>query len=216
MTMPSSLPVPRLSSLTRWQKLLGALVLAAVPGCSHGEIDGNGDRIDEQREAGTFSRLRSDADLDVEIVQASQATLTVSIDENLQEYVETRVSDGVLYIDTTESIGDVVSGPHVLIAVPELYAAKLAGSGELSVELDQPDEPLDLFLSGSGEISFRGQTAVVGAYLGGSGDIRLEGSTGDMEMKLSGSGSIHGRSLAAESGSIELSGSGDVTATVHS
>ena len=201
-------PLPRL------RQLLAAAALVSLPACDIGEVDGNGERVDQRRSTTEFARVQSDADVDVTIVQGDEPSVIVSIDENLQELVTTRVEGDILRIDTREDIGDRVSGPHVLITVPALHAAKLSGSGSLRTELDQPGRPFDLFLEGSGVMSFKGTTAAVGAYLSGSGDIRLEGETSDVDIDLSGSGSVRGKSLLAESGRIELSGSGDVSATI--
>ena len=171
--------------------------------------------VAETREAEAFSRVRSDASLDVKITQGDVAGVTVSIDSNLQRLVKTRVADDTLYIDLSEDVGDVVNGPHVLITAPQLSAAKLAGSGSMTVAFQAPEQPLDLYLSGSGSIRFDGTTAALGAYLSGSGDIRLEGATSDADLKLSGSGSIRGQHLDSSSAAIVLSGSGDIAANVH-
>jgi hypothetical protein len=204
---------PATLNTARW---LGLLALAGLPACHWGEIDGNRDRTDKVRDTAAFGRIRSGSNLDIEVVQGDETTVVVSIDENLQEHVKVQASDEILYIETPDNLGDMVEGPHVLITIPELYAAKLAGSGRFWAELDQPDEPFDLFLTGSGEMSFRGRTAVVGGYLSGSGDMRLEGETSEVELELSGSGSIRAKPLSAAVGSIQLSGSGDISATVES
>ena len=215
MATSSTCSAPR-SSLAPWLRLLGAVALATLPACSFGEVDGNGDRVDELREAATFSKVKSDAELDEQVVQGEEPTIVVSIDQNLQGLVETRVVDDVLLITTRDRIGRVVPGPHLLLVVPQLQAAKVAGSGSFVVVLDQPELPFDLILSGSGVMSFQGSAPAIGAYLSGSGDIRLAGETSDIDIELSGSGSVRGKNLLAESGSIELSGSGDVSATVES
>ena len=193
--------------------LMGSLGLA-LSGCDGG-TDGNGDRVEESREVAAFSRVRSDCELDVRVVQGDVQSLTISLDSNLQELVRTRVDGDTLYIDTTDNVDETVDGPHVLITVPELTAAKLAGSGSMTLAFDEPELPLDLYLSGSGDVSFNGTTAAIGAYLSGSGDLRLEGETRDLDVKLSGSGSIRGQKLAAASAAIDLDGSGSVSATVH-
>jgi hypothetical protein len=123
--------------------------------------------------------------------------------------------DDTLYVDLTDNVGEIVDGPHVLITVPQLTAAKLAGSGRMTLAFDEPELPLDLYLSGSGDLRFNGTTAVIGAYLSGSGDLRLEGETSDAELKLSGSGSIRGQHLTATSATVSLSGSGNISATVQ-
>lgn len=183
-------------------------------GCSFYDVDGNGQRVEETREVGTFSRVRSDGDLDVDLAQGDTPSLVVSIDSNLQKLVETRVADDTLYIDLHENVGERVAGPQVRITVPELRAATLSGSGRMKLAFDQPEAPLDLSLDGSGALRFEGTAAAVGAALDGSGDLSLAGETRDVSLSVSGSGALHGRSMSAESGSLDLSGSGDLSATV--
>lgn len=197
-----------------WLFALTSALCSNVVAC-HPGVDGNGDRQDEARPVPAFSRIRSDCELDVQVVQGDEPSLTVSLDSNLLDLVETRVSGDTLFVNLTDQVDRTVDGPHVLITVPELSAAKLAGSGSLTLSLDEPGQPLDLYLAGSGDLRFDGTTAALGAYLSGSGDIRLEGDTGDARMKLSGSGAIRGRALTASSAAIELSGSGDISATVQ-
>jgi Putative auto-transporter adhesin, head GIN domain len=191
--------------------LLGSFWLL---GCDGAGIDGNGQRQNEARDTVAFSRIRSDSDLDVKVTQGDVQSVTVSLDSNLLHLVSTRVSGDTLHIDVSDNVDKIVDGPHVLITVPELTAAKLAGSGSMSLALEEPSSPLDLYLSGSGSVRFNGTTAVTGAYLSGSGDIRLDGTTSDLDLALSGSGSIRGQNLATDSASIDLSGSGDISATV--
>jgi hypothetical protein len=193
--------------------LLGSAALNLVA-CNPG-VDGNGDREDESRSVAAFSRIRSDCELDVQVVQGDQQSLTVSLDSNLLDLVETRVSGDTLFVKLNDQVDQTVVGPHILITVPQLSAAKLAGSGNMTLAFDAPEQPLDLYLSGSGDLRFNGTTAALGAYLSGSGDVRLEGETSDADLKLSGSGSIRGQRLAASSATIELSGSGDVSANVQ-
>jgi hypothetical protein len=206
--------VAKMSNSSAFFALVSSVSLG-LTACNGFGIDGNGERVDEIRETTAFSRIRSDCELDVQVIQGDQQSLTVSLDSNLQDLVETRVSGDTLYLDLKDEVDDIVDGPHVLVTLPELTAAKVAGSGSMTLELDEPTLPLDLFLSGSGSMRFDGKAAAVGAYLSGSGDLRVAGATSEVEMVLSGSGSIRGQHLDAESAAIELSGSGDVSATVR-
>jgi hypothetical protein len=195
-----------------------ALILATAWGawgCDLGR-DGNGERVEETRELAAFSRVRSNSELDVQVVQGAEQALSLNLDSNLIDLVRTRVSDDTLYIETREDIGEMVDGPHVQITLPAITAAKLAGSGSMKLAFDEPELPLDLYLSGSGSMRFEGKAAAIGAFLSGSGDIRLAGEASDARLGLSGSGSIDGRHLTTESADIDLSGSGDVSAHAQS
>jgi Putative auto-transporter adhesin, head GIN domain len=201
--------------MTNSYLLLASLGSLWLMGCDIAGIDGNGRRQDETRDVAAFSRIRSDSELDVKVTQGDEQSVSVSLDSNLLHLVDTRVSGDTLYVDLHDNVDQMVDGPHVLITLPELTAAKLAGSGSMTLAFDEPSMALDLYLSGSGNVSFEGTTAVMGAYLSGSGDIRLAGATSDVDMALSGSGSIRGQHLATGSASIDLSGSGDISATVQ-
>jgi hypothetical protein len=192
----------------------GVLSSLWLGGCDLEGAHGNGYRVEETREVSAFTRLHNDGDLDVELVQGDVQSVTVSIDSNLQHLVRTHVHDDTLYLDLRENVDEMVSGPHVLITVPELRAARLAGSGRMTLALDEPDAPLDLYLSGSGSLRFDGAAATLGAFLDGSGEMRLGGETRDVELSLSGSGAMVGRNLQAQSGYLDLSGSGTLSANV--
>lgn len=194
--------------------LLWALSALSLPACAWDGVDGNGERVEKERHVDAFSRILSDCELDVEVTQSEQASVVVSIDSNLQHLVQTYVERDVLHVDLSGDVEDIVGGPHVRVAVPALTAAKLDGSGRLSLALDAPEAPLDLYLSGSGDVRYQGRSAALGAHLSGSGDLRLAGETSDVELTLSGSGELSAKALRAESGSLDLSGSGDISATV--
>jgi len=201
--------------MTKPALVLGLFACFPLLGCDLAGIDGNGQRQNETRDVAPFSRIKSDSVLDVQVAQGESQSVTVSIDSNLLHLVDTRVSGDTLYIDLHDQVDRTVDGPHVRITMPELRAAKLAGSGSMTLAFDEPASPLDLYLSGSGSLRFSGTTAALGANLSGSGDMRLDGTTSDVEASLSGSGSIRGQQLTTTSASIDLSGSGDISATVQ-
>jgi hypothetical protein len=185
----------------------------ALSGCDEG-IDGNGERESETRKLSSFVKVRSNTELDVEVVQGIGQKVEVSLDSNLLELVQTRVDNETLYITTVYHIGETLAGPHVRVTVPALDAAKVSGSGNMRIGFDQPERPLDLYVSGSGSLRYEGRAAAVGAFLSGSGDIRLSGEASDVELSSSGSGEIVAHRLAASSGSLDLSGSGDISADI--
>jgi hypothetical protein len=200
--------------MANYSVLVAGVALLGSTACDGSGVDGNGERSEELRELSSFTRIRSDCELDLEVVQGDEAAAWVSVDSNLQRLVTTRVVDDTLYVDTRDELDDIVDGPHVLITLPSLTAAKLAGSGSLAVWLDAPEGAVDLYLTGSGSMRFQGQTSAVGAFLSGSGYMRLEGETSDARLGLSGSGAIYAEDLSVERAQIALSGSGDVSANV--
>jgi hypothetical protein len=190
------------------------VLLLVLPACSLFGVDGNGQRTEENRDLHDFSSVTADGSLDVQVRQSDTTSVVVSIDSNLQRLVSTRVADGRLIVDVTEPIGDTVAGPHVIVAMPLLHAARLEGSGSLSAETFVQVDAIDLTLEGSGDMVFAGEVPTLTAQLEGSGTMRLRGSAPTVVLGLEGSGDLRATDLSAATADIRLSGSGSMTATV--
>jgi hypothetical protein len=102
-----------------------------------------------------------------------------------------------------------------MVRMPSVTGATLSGSGRVAVLSVHETRPVTLRLSGSGNMDFTGTAPVVKANLSGSGDVNLAGSTERVTVDVAGSGTVDAANLAAAAGSIALSGSGSVRATVN-
>jgi hypothetical protein len=190
-----------------------AAILMVLPSCLLG-VDGNGQRTDEDRDLRDFSSISADGSLAVQVRHSDTTSVVVSIDSNLQRLVKTYVADGRLVIDVSDPIGDTVDGPHVIVTMPVLHAARVVGSGSLSAETFSQADPIDLGLEGSGDVSFAGEVPALTARLEGSGNMRLRGSATSVVLSLEGSGDLRATDLSAATADIGLGGSGSMEATV--
>lgn len=161
-----------------------------------------------------FTRIESRGALGVEVTQNDTPSLQVSIDSNLIGDVQTRVAGNTLIIDESENMHDLVSGPHVIVAVPTVEQASLSGSGDIELRSFKQDSPVLLFLDGSGNLAFGGQVPALTAHSSGSGDVWLDGSADSVQLDLDGSGNIQADSFTALAGRLSLDGSGDIAARV--
>jgi hypothetical protein len=178
------------------------LALVVASACGFG-IDGNGKRVEEQRPLAGFVEIDNRSAFDVQVEPGETFSVSVS------------VVDETLIVDSHENIGGMLLGPHVTVTMPRLRSARLSGSGRLDVLSFEQSEPLDLMLSGSGDLFFEGEAASIVADLSGSGTLRVAGATERLALNLDGSGSIDARSCSAAQGKLDLDGSGDLRATVH-
>ncbi|MET0386319.1 MAG: DUF2807 domain-containing protein, partial [Polyangiales bacterium] len=129
--------------------------------------------------------------------------------------VDTFVRSDTLIIDSEARLYDFVPGPHVLIDMPRLTFARLDGSGSLDAQTFDEAGTVRLELDGSGDLWFTGSAPRIEAGLSGSGVLGLTGSTDFAELDLAGSGDLLARELDAAEGSVRVSGSGDVSATLN-
>jgi hypothetical protein len=102
----------------------------------------------------------------------------------------------------------------VFITMPAIAGAKLAGSGDLTVDRAQ-GAALDAKIAGSGTMTFA-QIAVDRAdfAIAGSGDIDVAGEARRLGVSIAGSGSVEGKDLIAAEADVKVMGSGSVTARV--
>lgn len=115
--------------------LLSVIALAATMSCiAQGRIQGNGQTVERQRSVGTYKALSVRNGMDVEISGDLTEGIIVVADENLQEYVETKVEDGTLKIAMKQGYGYRLNGKSPKVIVPntgQLTAISVSGGSDV-------------------------------------------------------------------------------------
>jgi hypothetical protein len=188
----------------------------AIAGCGLYGVDGNGERATEVRPLQGFSAVETDGSLDVVIQRGDTFNVEVSIDSNLLRELRTELADGgeTLWIDLEGPVWDVLPGPHVIVTMPVLRRAVLAGSGAVTAAGFEQAEPTALELDGSGRLTFTGDVPAAQVRSWGSGEVRLHGSAGSLDARLDGSGAVDASDFATATADLALSGSGNMAAHV--
>ena len=78
-------------------------LLFALAGCDIGGIRGNGHLVSEQRNVGPFVNVETGGAFRVEWNRGAPSA-SITVDENLMQYVEMEVRDKVLHVRTTRSV----------------------------------------------------------------------------------------------------------------
>jgi hypothetical protein len=178
----------------------------ATTGCNLG-IPGNGVAGTEKRELDAFEKISLSGIGTATITVGQTQSVSVTVDENLLQYVVTEVKDGELRIDTTESISPKVP-LAVTISVPSLAAAKVAGVGDIGIS-NASGESLTLGISGAGSLEAKGSVKSLEVNVSGVGDAKLgELQAESVTVSVSGTGSaeVH----ASKSVDAKVSGVGDI------
>jgi hypothetical protein len=172
-----------------------------------GDVKGSGTKTTEQRTVGAFEKVRLVGSLDARVTVGAPVAVQVTIDDNLQPLVETRVDGDTLVIRTRESVSYRGEG-RVDVSVPSLRAFSIEGSGDAAIEGGSGD--LALAVSGSGDLAWHGQAGALDASVAGSGDMKLSGKAESIRVSVAGSGDVDADGLTARSADVQVSGSGDV------
>lgn len=165
--------------------------LALLGGCAR---DGNGVEGRASRDVRTFSKLDVGGTFKVAVVVGPEASVEVVADENLLDYIETKVNGDTLKVRTRERL-DPELALSVRVTVPSLEEVDISGVADIRITgLHGPKFELDA---------------------SGASDIHLEGQVDALELDVSGVGDVEAFGLQARSVDIDLSGAAkaEVTAT---
>lgn len=174
-------------------------------------IRGNGNMITKTRTVGEYDKVAVGGSFDVKLVSGKEGKLTIKIDENLLEYLVTKVEDGKLKIKWKKGT-NIYAKKGILITVPfeEINAVTLAGSGDVYSEDIIKTDSFKAALSGSGNLKLAVSAQNVTSAISGSGNINLNGNTNQLKCSISGSGDIKAYELKSHNADARIAGSGNI------
>lgn len=174
-------------------------------------VRGNGNVVKKDLDVADFEAFTLAFNGDVYVTQGNQQSVTVDMEENLFEYLETDVRNGKWRIKFDRNVRN--RRPiKIFITLPTLRECYVSGSGSVVSENTFRNlTDLDIGVSGSGDIRFAAEAEAVNVSVSGSGDIVLEGKAEEVDIAVSGSGDIQAHDMMTVSGRVRISGSGDVT-----
>lgn len=189
------------------------LLLLVMTGCtitiqSTPPITGSGVLRTTPIDVPEFTKVKLGVPADVEIQCGQEQSVRITTDDNLQPLIRSRVTNGVLSIETDENLqpsADTV----IQITVPNLESIAISGSGDVTVR-GMSGESADISVSGSGSITGDVTTQKLDISIAGAGDVKLQGAAPQTSIHVSGSGDVSLLDLSAEDVSVSIAGSGDV------
>jgi hypothetical protein len=203
----------RLGTTVAASVAVALLALAATPTPARASwfgTRGNGQKTTQPRTVGAFDAIRLEGSIDAAVKVGPSASVAVTIDENLQPLVQTRL-DGTTLVVKVEDASWSGEG-KVTITLPALRAFAIDGSGDAVIEGGSGD--LKLAISGSGDLRWSGQATRLDASIAGSGDMKLGGEAESVHFSIAGSGDIAAGPLKARNAEVGVSGSGNVELTM--
>ena len=182
-------------------------------------VRGNGKIVSIERNVGDYDAIAISGSFDIDLVNGSEGELVVKGEENLLEYVITKVENGKLIIKVEKGVNLRPSthkgGLHVQVPVEGIDALSLSGSGDIVGHTTLKTADFKTSMSGSGDITLEVDTENLTASMSGSGDMNLSGNTRDFKATISGSGDIKAYDLVADNVEATVSGSADIKVTAN-
>jgi hypothetical protein len=209
--------------------------ILTITGLDQSEIiRGSGDRVTVNQEVLDFDQISVMGSGEIILNQDNEFSLSITADDNLIEYVQTKVENGTLALGyDPERARDKDLHPskpiHFEITVPDLTGVSIYGSGDVfsnSLELDR----FSIDIYGAGDFSvdwLRCQRMSIAVYglgeveiddlradslsvsIPGKGTIWLSGEVTEQEIELPGQGNYMAKNLLSQVAYIGLSGMSD-------
>ena len=203
-------------------------------------IKGDGNIVTRPIDVSAFDIVSTSLSATVNFTLADNYSCTVSVDENLFDYLDIKVEDNELLMGKQKehkNVGLEATKFVIEVTAPSLKAVNLAGSGTFNALSPLQGEGMEVNVAGSGDITFdqsvnypRIELSVAGsgdlvcaelvadeleATLAGSGDLKVtSGSVREAEANVAGSGDIV-LTCAIENLEANIAGSGDIKARVN-
>ena len=167
----------------------------------------------ETRNVGSYEGIHIAGHYDVSLFSGSEGTITLEVDAEDLDQIETYIKNGTLVIKQKKSFwlnnwfSDQVS---IQIPVEEVSKVNLSGSGDIRSNFPLKTDHFKTNISGSGDITLEIEATSVEGMITGSGDLQLKGSAERTEYTVTGSGSIEAQDLKSLRGQAQITGSGDI------
>ncbi|MEP7376331.1 MAG: head GIN domain-containing protein [Chitinophagaceae bacterium] len=201
--------------------LLFLLALFTFSSCHYfggKRIGGNGNVITRDHSVGSFQRVEVSGALDVYLKQDStQQPVKVETDENLQDLIEVRESNGVLYISPVDHYNLDPTRLKIYVAAPQFKGLGVSGASHIYGENKLiSSESFDIDLSGASEMKLEIKAPRINSEVTGASSVELRGETKDFNANGSGASSYKCFDLMTENTTVDISGacSADIFASV--
>jgi len=185
-----------------------AAILLLLNGCHWVGVEGNGKITTENRPVENFTKLEADGAFEVTWKAGPTASLAITTDENLMEYIRTRLSGDTLRIEWIKPLRG-THGIKVHVAAPQLAAAELNGAVRLNASNLSGAEFI-LVANGATRVVLTGTVNAMSAEMNGASRLEAEElATRAIELSISGAGRAEVN--ATDALKVDISGAGKVT-----
>jgi hypothetical protein len=175
-------------------------------------IEGNGNIITQSRNISKATKVKLAGSFDVELTPGAVTKVEVVGDDNILPFIYTVEKDGFLVVKSKDYLTyNSTEGIKIKITTPQLENLQLAGSGNIIGQGKfTGSDKLVLKIAGSGDIKLEINTPKIESDIAGSGSINLTGETKEESIKIAGSGDYLTEGLMAENATVRIAGQGDV------
>jgi len=201
---------------TKLSFIVTSAFLLLLSACGMTAVSGSGNIVEEARNVHGYSQVVFAAPGKLAIEQNGQEGLVIEGDDNLLDYIQTRVQGNVLFIEIKPDLIQLHPSRsiHYSLDVDELTNVTLSGSGDIRAD-ELIASNLDFDLNSSGRILIDDiKSQATRLELNGSGVYQLGNlATGQLTASLNGSGYMLIQEIIAKTATVRINGSATFNGT---
>jgi hypothetical protein len=200
-------------------KIMLFVVLAATLTSCHfdlniGHENGNGNVVTEERSVtADFDEVRGTSGIDVILTEGTENKIVVEADENLQNLIETHISNGKLTIRSSKNIGR-ASAKKVHVTYIALTGLEASSGADVIVNSILKAENLSLDASSGADLEVEVFTKNLTAETSSGADIKVSGKASTLDASASSGSDIDAKRLQVLTCSAKASSGADITVNV--
>jgi hypothetical protein len=169
--------------------------------------------ITSEKTVSEFDKIRVSSSSVVRFHASQEYRAVVTVDENLDEFVEIVTKNNVLNIGTKNGSYSFTKN-LVDVYCPVITGVSMSGSGSFENTEKITAPSFETTVSGSGRINAAIDCENFSGKISGSGAIALTGNCKDADIVISGSGKFNGNDFNINNATVRVSGSGSVSICV--
>ncbi len=218
--------------------LVTASLLAVLTGCSNSDrsIVGSGNLTTQEMDFTDFTKLEISHVFQAKVARANSCSISITVDDNLLEYVVVRKSGNTLHIYLEGGYTYIGTTKLVEITMPEIDKLRLSGASRAEISGFRSSDRLEFEASGvssldiddlkAGDTSFEilsgsnvsgGIEIASGKFNVSNGStIDLEGFASDISIEATGASHANLANLSVSNATVKMNGASTVTVNASS
>ncbi|WP_372750939.1 head GIN domain-containing protein [Labilibaculum sp.] len=171
---------------------------------------GNGDVQKQDREIRSFSAISASNGINVYVLQSDKESLSVETDENLLEYIITRVEDNELIIKVDGNFHRATK-IDVFVNLIDVTEINVSSGGNIETRNILKLEKCDISVNSGADAKIEINTGELSCSVSSGADATLKGTADYFEGKASSGSDLHAKELIAKNCKAKASSGGDVS-----
>ncbi len=202
-------------------RLLGVLVVLGLVAASLGGcfpaggtmVTGSGRTTTQEYEFSDFTKVSIGSAFQAEITQGESYAVSVTVDDNIEEYLDVRMDGDTLHIGLKPRVGLGLGNVtlRAKITMPDLQGLDLSGASRTNVSGFKNDKPAAVEVSGASQLRGNLATGQMRMNASGASTVELSGSTGRLDVEASGASTVRLDDFTSTDTSVRASGASNVT-----